>query len=74
MQTPTPHTPDTAAPGSLVGEKVRVSYADNSGSPYVFHVKVVEIAANDQLWRDRPRRRKPLPPARARPLPADPAG
>jgi hypothetical protein len=33
----------------LVGEKVRVSYADKSGSPYVLHVEVLEITASDQF-------------------------
>lgn len=33
----------------LVGEKVRVSYADKSGSSYVLHVTVLEIPESDQI-------------------------
>lgn len=36
-------------PAPLVGEKVGVSYSDKSGSPYVLHVEVLEIAARDQF-------------------------
>lgn len=33
----------------LVGERVRVSYVDKSGAPYVFHVEVRKITESGQF-------------------------